>query len=257
MKTVILAGGIGSRISEETILKPKPMIEINGKPILWHIMKIYSYYGYNDFIVCAGYKSHLIKEYFMNFELFNSDVTFDLINNDVTIHENRAEPWKVTIVETGDNTMTGGRLKRIKKYLNDSEDFFMTYGDGVSSVDINHLLLCHQKAGTLATVTGVKPPGRFGSLQLDNELVSGFLEKPDGDNAWINGGFFVLNPKVLDLIDGDQSVWELKPMKTLAEEGMLSFYRHKGFWQPMDTLREKNILDELSKRDKAPWEVWK
>jgi len=256
MKVVILAGGLGTRISEESHLKPKPMIEIGGKPILWHIMKIYSAHGINDFVVCCGYKGYVIKEYFANYFLHLSDVTFDMTTNKMEVHQNSAEPWRVTLVETGEETMTGGRLKRVKPYLKAEEDFCFTYGDGVSDVDITALIRHHRSQGVLATVTAVQPPGRFGALHLENGLVGGFREKPEGEGGWINGGFFVLSPKVIGLIDGDHTVWEREPMERLAKEGQLAAYFHTGFWQPMDTLRDKNHLEELFASGNAPWKVW-
>jgi glucose-1-phosphate cytidylyltransferase len=255
VKVVILAGGLGSRISEESHLKPKPMIEIGGKPILWHIMKIYSAFGLTDFIICLGYKGYVIKEYFANYFLHTSDVTFDLSNNAMQVHQNSAEPWRVTLVETGESTQTGGRLKRVKNYLSD-EDFCFTYGDGVSDIDINALVEFHRKSGRLATLTAVQPPGRFGSLILDNSKVLAFEEKPKGDGGWINGGFFVLSPKVIDFVDGDDTVWERAPMEGLARGGQLEAYFHRGFWQPMDTLRDKNHLEDLWVGGTAPWKKW-
>jgi len=255
MKVVLLAGGYGTRISEESHLKPKPMIEIGGKPILWHIMKIYSHYGLNDFIICCGYKGYYIKEYFANYFLHTSDVTFDMKSNKMETHQSSSEPWKVTLVDTGENTMTGGRIKRIKDYLGD-EDFCLTYGDGVADINIKDLISFHKKHGRLATLTATQPPGRFGALNLDGEKVKSFQEKPEGDGSWINGGFFVLNKKVLDLIPDDQTVWEKNPMEQLATKGDLHAYFHKGFWQPMDSLRDKNHLEELWQKGKAPWRVW-
>ena len=255
MKVVILAGGLGTRISEESHLRPKPMIEIGGKPILWHIMKMYSNHGINDFIICLGYKGYFIKEYFSNYFLHMSDVTFCMRENNMEIHQKFAEPWKVTLIDTGDNTMTGGRLKRVGEYVND-ETFCLTYGDGVSDVNISELISFHQSSGRQATVTAVQPLGRFGALDLDNDFANGFHEKPAGDGAWINGGFFVLEPTVLDYIGGDETTWEQEPLKQLASEGQLSAYRHKGFWQPMDTLRDKNELEDLWLTNKAPWRNW-
>lgn len=255
MKAVILAGGLGTRISEETQLKPKPMIAVGGKPLLWHIMKIYSSFGVNDFVVCLGYKGYLIKEYFANYYLHMSDVTFDMANNAMEIHQNSAEPWRVTLVDTGEKAMTGGRLKRIERYLG-SEDFCFTYGDGVANVNVGKLIAFHKKHGKLATVTAVQPPGRYGALAMEGKTVRGFLEKPQGDGGWINGGFFVLSPKVLDYIADDASSWEMEPMRQLSAEGNLQAYMHKGFWQPMDTLREKNLLEELWSSGKAPWKMW-
>jgi len=236
-------------------MRPKPMIEIGGKPILWHIMKIYSAYGINDFVVCCGYKGYVIKEYFANYFLHMSDVTFDMKNNKMEVHQQHAEPWRVTLVDTGENTMTGGRLKRIAAHVGD-EDFCMTYGDGVSNVDIGALLAFHRQHGCQATVTATQPPGRYGSLNLDGSAVRSFLEKPVGDGGWINGGFFVLSPKVLNLIDGDSTIWERAPMERLATSGQLQAFFHKGFWQPMDTLRDKISLEELWQSEKAPWKVW-
>lgn len=256
MKAVILAGGYGTRISEETILRPKPMIEIGGKPIIWHIMKIYSAHNINDFIICLGYKGYAIKEYFANYFLHTSDVTFDMTNNKMEIHQNSAEPWKVTLVETGEKTMTGGRLKRISGYLNPHEDFCFTYGDGVTDVDVSALITYHKNQKTLATLTAIQPPGRFGSLQLQNGKVLGFKEKPDGDGGWINGGFFVLSPKVLNYIDEDGTIWEKEPVEQLSKENQLSAFFHKGFWHPIDTLRDKNYLEELWAAEKAPWKIW-
>lgn len=255
MKAVILAGGLGTRISEETHLKPKPMIEIGGMPILWHVMKIYSAYGVNDFVICCGYKGYVIKEYFANYFLHMSDVTFDMSNNDIQIHQKKAEPWKVTLVDTGENSQTGGRLKRVKPYLGD-HDFCFTYGDGVASIDVASLLQFHKQHGKLATVTAVQPPGRFGVLERDGTRVTSFVEKPQGDGAYINGGFFVLNPKVIALIDDDATIWERKPLESLATSGQLQAYKHDGFWQPMDTLRDKQHLEELWSSGQAPWKVW-
>ena len=255
MKVLILAGGLGTRLSEESHLRPKPMIEIGGKPILWHIMKIYSSYGFSEFVILTGYKGYMIKEYFQNYFLHNSDVTFDMRDNTRTIHQNSSEPWKVTVVDTGDKTMTGGRLKRARAYLDD-ESFCMTYGDGVSSVNIRELLEFHQASGRLATLTATQPPGRFGQLHLDGDVVSEFIEKPEGDGAYINGGFFVLSPKVLDLIEGDATIWENEPMEQLARTGQLGAFKHRGFWRPMDTLRDKNVLEEMWQSGKPPWKVW-
>jgi glucose-1-phosphate cytidylyltransferase len=256
MKVVILAGGLGTRISEESSLRPKPMIEIGGKPILWHVMKIYAAHGINDFIICLGYKGYMIKEYFANYFLHMSDVTIDLKRNKIDIHQNNAEPWRITLVDTGEDTMTGGRLKRIANYLN-GEDFCFTYGDGVGDVDITRLIAFHKQQKTLATVTATQPPGRFGSLKINRQLkVMGFQEKPQGDGGWINGGFFVLSPPVLDYIDGDSSLWEMEPIDRLAQEGEVSAYKHYGFWQPMDTLRDKNHLEELWQSGHAAWKIW-
>ena len=255
MKAVILAGGLGTRISEETSLRPKPMIEIGGKPILWHIMKMYSAHGVNEFIICLGYKGYLIKEYFANYFLHTSDVTFDMRNNKMEVHQNSTEPWKVTLVDTGEESMTGGRLKRVRHFLGD-EDFCFTYGDGVGDVDITESIKFHKSQNTLATLTAVQPPGRFGALNMDHQKVRGFQEKPQGDGGWINGGFFVLSPKVIDEIEGDHTVLEREPMENLAQAGQLSAYLHRGFWQPMDTLRDKTHLEELWQSGKAPWKVW-
>ena len=257
MKAVILAGGFGTRISEESSIKPKPMVEIGGKPILWHIMKVYSSYGINDFVICCGYKSHVVKEYFANYHLHCSDITFDLENNAMEVHTNRVEPWKVTLVETGDSTMTGGRLKRVKDYIGDGT-FCFTYGDGVSDVDIGALLAFHKAQDALATLTAVQPPGRFGAFKLEHDetRISSFKEKPDGDGAWVNSGFFVLEPAVIDYIEDDSTVWEKDPMETLAGNNELSAFRHHGFWQPMDTLRDKHVLEDLWQSGKAPWKVW-
>ncbi len=256
MKAVILAGGLGTRISEETHLKPKPMIEIGGKPILWHLMKIYSSHGINDFIICCGFKGYVIKEYFANYFLHMSDVTFDMSNNKMKVHQQNAEPWTVTLVDTGEDTQTGGRLKRVASYLKDEKAFCFTYGDGLANVDIAKLIQFHEKHGKLATVTAVQPPGRYGALNRDNDLVTGFVEKPKGDGGWINGGFFVLSPKSIDYIDSDDTAWEQKPLKDIALKGELMAYEHKDFWQPMDTLREKNLLEELWESGKAPWKNW-
>lgn len=255
MKAVILAGGLGTRISEESHLKPKPMIEIGGKPILWHIMKMYSHYGINDFIVCLGYKGYVIKEYFSNYFLHTSDVTFDMRDNKMEIHQKFAEPWKVTLVDTGEATMTGGRLKRVAPYIG-QETFCFTYGDGVSDIDISSLIDAHKKAGRQATVTAIQPPGRYGALMIENGSVHHFQEKPAGDGAWINGGFFVLEPSVIGEIGGDETVWEQAPLQQLAARGQLTSYQHHGFWQAMDTLREKNHLEELWATGKAPWKSW-
>lgn len=256
MKAVILAGGLGTRISEETGLKPKPMIEIGGKPILWHIMKIYAAHGVNDFIICCGYKGYVIKEYFANYFLHMSDVTFDMTRNEMEVHQRKAEPWRVTLVDTGDDTMTGGRLKRVAPYIEKEENFCLTYGDGVSDLNITELIAYHRARKVKATVTATLPPGRFGALDFDGDNVRSFKEKPKGDGAMINGGFFVLSPAVLDLIDGDSTVWERDPLERLAHEGQLVAYKHSGFWQPMDTLRDKMHLEELWASAKAPWKVW-
>lgn len=256
MKAVILAGGLGTRIAEETYAKPKPMIEIGGKPILWHIMKIYSAHGVNDFVICCGYKGYLIKEYFANYFLHMSDVTFDMNKNSMEVHQRSAEPWRVTLVDTGDETMTGGRLKRVASYVQDEVAFCFTYGDGVSDVDITELVSFHKTQKAKATLTATLPPGRFGALDFDGHKVRSFKEKPKGDGGMINGGFFVLSPEVLKYIDGDSCVWERAPLEKLAEEGQLAAYQHSGFWQPMDTLRDKNHLEELWQSGKAPWKVW-
>ncbi len=255
MKAVILAGGLGTRLSEETALKPKPMVEIGGRPILWHILKMYSAHGIDDFVICAGYKGYLIKEYFANYFLHMSDVTFDMRENSMQVHEKRSEPWRVTIVDTGDDSMTGGRIKRIASYIDDT--FCMTYGDGVADVDLTRLLAFHRKQGTKATLTAVQPAGRFGSLELSDQRVSTFQEKPQGDGAWVNGGFFVLEPDIFSYIDGDSSIWEREPMEQLAAEAELSAFKHHGFWQPMDTLRDKVKLETLWEGGQAPWKQWK
>ncbi len=256
MKVVLLAGGLGTRISEESHLRPKPMIEIGGKPILWHIMKTYSHYGLNDFIVCCGYKGYVIKEYFANYFMHLSDVTFDLKNNKMKVHNSTSEPWSVTLVDTGESTMTGGRIKRVKEYIG-NEPFCLTYGDGVADIDIGKLLEFHKSHGRLATLTATQPPGRFGALSIDGTQINSFKEKPVGDGNWINGGFFVLSPKVLDLIGNDETIWEKEPLEKLAESGNLQSYFHDGFWQPMDTLRDKNHLEQLWSSGKAPWKQWK
>jgi glucose-1-phosphate cytidylyltransferase len=257
MKAVILAGGLGTRISEETSTRPKPMVEIGGKPILWHIMKIYSSHGINDFVVCCGYKGYVIKEYFANYFMHMSDVTFDMQNNKVDVHQQNAEPWRVTLVDTGDNSLTGGRLKRVAGYVKDEEAFCLTYGDGVSDIDISAQLAFHKQHGKRATITAVQPPGRYGALNMDGKLVRGFIEKPQGDGGWINGGFFVLSPSCIDMIVDDNSSWEGEPLFKLAAQGELMAYEHRGFWQPMDTLRDKNQLEELWQSGRAPWKVWK
>jgi glucose-1-phosphate cytidylyltransferase len=256
LKAVILAGGLGTRISEETHLKPKPMVEVGGKPILWHVMKIYSAHGINDFIICCGYKGYLIKEYFANYFLHMSDVTFDMEHNSMQVHHRKAEPWRVTLVDTGEQTLTGGRLKRVGSYLTGEESFCFTYGDGVGSVDITRLTQFHRSHGRLATVTAVQPPGRYGALEMEGSLVRGFIEKPRGDGGWINGGFFVLAPKCLDYIAGDAMAWEDDPLSGLARSGQLMAYEHRGFWQPMDTLRDKNQLEHLWASGTAPWKLW-
>lgn len=255
MKAVILAGGLGTRISEESHLKPKPMIEIGGKPVLWHVMKIYSHYGINDFVICLGYKGYMIKEYFANYFLHTSDVTFDIGHNRMEVHQASAEPWRVTLVDTGDLTMTGGRLKRVAAYLGD-EDFCFTYGDGLGNVNVEALIAFHRKQKTVATVTAVQPPGRFGALDFDKGRITGFREKPQGDGGWVNGGFFVLSPEALDYIESDATIWERDSLERLAAAGQLSAYRHTGFWQPMDTLRDKMHLEELWSKGSPPWKVW-
>jgi glucose-1-phosphate cytidylyltransferase len=256
LKAVILAGGLGTRISEETHLKPKPMVEIGVRPILWHIMKIYSQHGINDFVICCGYKGYVIKEYFANYFLHMSNVTFNMCNNTTKIHNNSADPWRVTLVDTGDETMTGGRLRRVADYLKDEAEFCFTYGDGVADVDITALVNFHRNHGKLATVTAVQPPGRYGALDMDGTAVRGFVEKPRGDGGWINGGFFVLSPKCLDYIGNDASTWEAEPLSQIAADGELQAYSHDGFWQPMDTLRDKNHLEALWASGMAPWKCW-
>jgi glucose-1-phosphate cytidylyltransferase len=256
MKVVILAGGLGTRISEETTVRPKPMVEIGGRPILWHIMKIYSAHGLNDFVICLGYKGYMIKEYFANYYLHMSDVTFDMSSNRMEVHENSAEPWRVTLVDTGEQTMTGGRLKRVARYLED-DDFCFTYGDGLADIDLGKLIAFHREQGTKATVTAVQPPGRFGALDLHANRIRSFQEKPQGDGGWVSGGFFVLSPAVLDYIDGDDTVWERAPMQRLANEGQMAAFLHRGFWQPMDTLRDRTHLEELWGGARAPWKVWR
>ncbi|BBO99910.1 glucose-1-phosphate cytidylyltransferase [Sulfuriferula nivalis] len=255
MKAIILAGGLGTRISEETSTRPKPMVEIGGKPILWHIMKSYSAHGIHDFVICCGYKGYLIKEYFANYFLHMSDVTFDMRNNKMEVHHRSAEPWRVTLVDTGENTMTGGRIKRVAEHIGD-EDFCCTYGDGVSDVNITELIAFHQQHGKLATLTATQPSGRFGAINFAGNSVTSFQEKPQGDGGWINGGFFVLSPKVLDYLVDDSTVWEREPMEQIASAGQMSAYFHTGFWQPMDTLRDKNHLETLWASGKAPWKTW-
>jgi len=254
MKAVILAGGLGTRLSEETVTRPKPMVEIGGRPILWHILKIYSSHGIHDFVICAGYKGYVIKEYFANYFLHMSDVTFDMKENRMEVHSKRSEPWRVTIVDTGDDTLTGGRIKRIASYVDDT--FCLTYGDGVADVDVAAAIDFHRKQGVKATLTAVQPSGRFGALGLANGKVSVFQEKPQGDGAWINGGFFVLEPSVFDYIGGDETIWERDPLERLSREGQLAAYEHNGFWQPMDTLRDKLLLEQLWEERKAPWKIW-
>ena len=256
MKAVILAGGLGTRISEETVTKPKPMVEIGGKPILWHIMKMYSAHGINEFVICCGYKGHLIKEYFANYALYMSDITFDMANNRMEVHQRSAEPWRVTLVDTGESTMTGGRIKRIAPYVENDPLFCLTYGDGVCSVNITELIDFHKAQNVKATLTAAIPPARFGALELDGNKIHKFMEKPKGDGAMVNGGFFVLSPDVLRYIEGDHSIWEREPMETLAEEGQLAAFQHTGFWQPMDTLRDKVYLEELWTSGNAPWKTW-
>jgi len=256
VKAVILAGGIGTRISEESQLKPKPMIEIGGRPILWHIMKIYSAHNINDFVICCGYKGYMIKEYFANYFLHMSDVTFDMQRNAMEVHHRHAEPWKVTLVDTGENTMTGGRLKRVREYIKNESMFAFTYGDGVADINISAEIEFHKKHGKMVTVAAVQPPGRYGALDIEGEKVRGFIEKPRGDGGWINGGFFVLAPTVIDFIKGDETPWETSPLETAARKDELRAFYHEGFWQPMDTLREKNQLEDLWQKGKAPWKVW-
>ena len=257
MKAVILAGGLGTRISEETAVRPKPMLEIGGRPILWHIMKMYSAQGINDFIICLGYKGYVIKEYFNNYFLHMSDVTFDVAKNRMEVHQHNAEPWRVTLIDTGDDTMTGGRLKRIRSYIGDDDEFCLTYGDGVADIDIRELIAFHRKGGGLATITAAQPPGRFGALNIEGDRVVSFQEKPEGDGGWINAGFFVLSPKVFDYLDGDATVWEREPLERLAKERKLTVFLHRGFWLPMDTVRDKTQLEELWRTGRAPWKVWK
>ncbi len=256
MKAVILAGGFGTRLSEETLVKPKPMVEIGGRPILWHIMKVYSSHGVNDFVICCGYKGYMIKEYFANYFLHMSDVTFDMATNKMTVHQQHAEPWSVTLVDTGERTLTGGRLKRVQEYIKDEDAFCFTYGDGLSDVDISASIKFHKAQGKMATITAVTPPGRYGALTRSGNQVTGFIEKPAGDGGLINGGFFVLSPKVLDFIDGDNSSWEGEPLKKITAMGEMAAFEHRGFWQPMDTMREKNYLEDLWVNDKAPWKTW-
>jgi glucose-1-phosphate cytidylyltransferase len=256
MKAVILAGGLGTRLSEETTLKPKPMVEVGGKPILWHIMKSYSTHGINDFIICCGYKGYIIKEFFANYFLHTSDVTFDMQKNSMEVHSRHAEPWKVTLVDTGESTMTGGRLKRVANYVEDEESFCLTYGDGVSDIDISASIAFHKSHGKLGTMTAVRPPGRFGVIDMEGQRITSFREKPQGDGSWINGGFFVLSPKVIGYIRDDSTIWEKEPMERLAGENQLDAFMHHGFWQPMDTLRDRMYLEELYTTGNAPWKSW-
>jgi glucose-1-phosphate cytidylyltransferase len=256
MKLIILAGGLGTRISEETSSRPKPMVEIGGKPILWHILKIYSSHGINDFIICCGYKGYMIKEYFANYFLHMSDITFDMANNKMEVHQRNAESWKVTLVDTGEDTMTGGRLKRVSEYVKNEESFCLTYGDGVSDVNITELIAFHKSQNVKATLTATIPPGRFGALDIKGHMVKSFREKPQGDGSMINGGFFVLSPHVLDYLVNDQTIWEREPLERLAEDGDLAAFKHSGFWQPMDTLRDKQYLEQLWQSGEAPWKVW-
>jgi glucose-1-phosphate cytidylyltransferase len=256
MKAVILAGGLGTRISEETAVRPKPMVEIGGKPILWHILKSYSVHGINDFVICCGYKGYVIKEFFANYFLHTSDVTFDIQYNTMQVHQRHAEPWKVTLVDTGETTMTGGRLKRVREYVANDEAFCLTYGDGVGDVDIAASIAFHREHGKLATMTAVQPPGRFGALDIEGQRIVTFKEKPRGDGGWINGGFFVLSPKVIDYISGDSTVWEQEPMESLARDNQIDAFFHHGFWQPMDALRDKVYLEDLWQSGKAPWKRW-
>jgi len=256
MKAVILAGGLGTRIAEETAIRPKPMIEIGGKPVLWHILKTYSHHGINDFVICCGYKGYVIKEYFANYFLHMSDVTFDMTSNSMKVHQRHAEPWRVTLVDTGEDTMTGGRLKRVAEFVKDEEAFCFTYGDGVSDVNVTELIAFHKAQNVSATLTATTPPGRFGALDLSGSKVNSFIEKPKGDGAMINGGYFVLSPKVIEYISDDSTTWEHEPLERLAQEGKLAAYRHHGFWQPMDTLRDKVYLEQLWQTGKAPWRVW-
>jgi glucose-1-phosphate cytidylyltransferase len=256
MKAVILAGGLGTRISEETHLRPKPMIEVGGKPILWHIMKIYAAHGISDFIICCGYKGYIIKEYFANYFLHMSDVTFDMQKNEMLVHQRKAEPWRVTLVDTGDETLTGGRLKRVLDYVKDESAFCFTYGDGVADINITQQIAFHRSHGKLATVTAVQPAGRYGALSMRGASVQGFIEKPRGDGGWVNGGFFIISPKCIDYIDGDKTIWEAEPLTQLAQAGQLMAFEHAGFWQPMDTLRDKTQLEQLWVTGKALWKVW-
>ncbi len=256
MEVVILAGGVGTRLSEETVVRPKPMIEIGGRPILWHIMKIYSAYGLNDFVICLGYKGYMIKEYFANYYLHMGDVTIDMGTNEMTVHQSAAEPWRVTLLNTGDDTQTGGRLKRALEYVR-GDEFCLTYGDGVADIDVRKLVEFHQLEGKIATVTAVQPPGRFGALELDGSRITGFREKPQGDGGWINGGFFVFSSRVGEYLDDDQTALEREPLRRMSDEGQLAAFQHNSFWHPMDTLRDKNYLEELWASGAAPWNVWK
>jgi glucose-1-phosphate cytidylyltransferase len=255
MKAVILAGGLGTRLSEETVLRPKPMVDIGGRPILWHILKLYSHYGIDDFVICLGYKGYTIKEYFANYFLHMSDVTINLRSNELKVHQNSSEPWTVTLVDTGDDTGTGGRLRRVREHVG-GETFCFTYGDGLSDVDLRALLAFHAEQKTIATLTAVQPPGRFGAIEIDAQRIHAFTEKPAGDGAWVNGGFFVLEPAVFDYLSGDDTMWEREPLEQLARDGQLSAYRHRGFWQAMDTMRDKIHLEELWHSGSAPWKVW-
>ena len=257
MKAVILAGGLGTRLSEETTIRPKPMVEVGGKPILWHIMKCYSAHGVNDFVICCGYKGYVIKEFFANYFLHTSDVTFDMQSNAMEVHSRHAEPWRVTLIDTGENSGTGGRLLRVRDFIENEEAFCFTYGDGVSNVDISRSIQFHKKHGKLATITTVQPPGRFGAIEMDGHRVIRFQEKPQGDGSWINGGYFVLSPKVIDYIADETTVWETEPMEFLARDNQIDAYRHKGFWQPMDTQRDWSLLETMWKKGKAPWKTWK
>jgi glucose-1-phosphate cytidylyltransferase len=256
MKAVILAGGLGTRLSEETTVKPKPMVEIGGKPVLWHILKTYSTHGINDFVICCGYRGYVIKEFFANYFLHTSDVTFDMQNNAMEVHQRYAEPWKVTLIDTGAETMTGGRLKRVRQYVEQDEAFCFTYGDGLGNVDITASIAFHRAHGKLATMTAVQPPGRFGAIDIDGTRIVSFKEKPQGDGAWINGGYFVLSPKVIEYLEDDRTVWEQEPMERLAREGEMQAFHHRGFWQPMDTLRDRVLLEDLWNSGKAPWKLW-
>jgi glucose-1-phosphate cytidylyltransferase len=256
MKAVILAGGFGTRLSEETVLRPKPMVEVGGRPLLWHLMKYYSSYGIDDFVICCGYRGYVIKEYFANYFLHMSDVTFDMAGNTMEVHERHAEPWRVTLVDTGENTMTGGRLRRVARYVEDEPEFCLTYGDGLADVDLDALVALHRREGRMATVTAVRPPGRYGTIEREGTRATAFTEKPPGDGASINGGFFVLSPACLDRIDGDDTPWEAEPLRGLAADGQLTVHEHEGFWQPVDTLRELRLLEDLWRTGDAPWRRW-